>query len=257
MGPSGAYPPDPAGDRHLLRAIRPRSPHSASPWNIAPQRYWSGLHRGRRAEDESALAAPDGVQINWLYRGGRADLVAEDRAGDNAAGRAVKNAFWLPGQVQVFIHGEAQAVMHNLRPYIRKERGVDAKWASIRGTARGRTEETFRSGKRSSPQLNPAPSSGLVSPIAGWHAHRMAFGDYQNEIYLKGLGGEVPSSRWFRGTGSQGRKGVAAVDLVVRRGGAGDERTQRANADVFQRWGLIPRCSSVPPSATCRSTCSG
>ena len=55
-----------------------------------------------------------------------------------------------PGQVQVFIHGEAQAVMHNLRPYIRKERGVDAKWASsISGYwRRGRTEETFRQWKR-------------------------------------------------------------------------------------------------------------
>ena len=37
-------------------------------------------------------------------------------------------ATWLPGQAQVFIHGEAQAVRHNLRPYVRKERGVDAKW---------------------------------------------------------------------------------------------------------------------------------
>jgi NADPH-dependent ferric siderophore reductase len=52
--------------------------------------------------------------------------------------------------VQVFIHGEAQAVMHNLRPYIRKERGVDATWASsISGYwRRGRTEETFRQWKR-------------------------------------------------------------------------------------------------------------
>ena len=55
---------------------------------------------------------------------------------------------WPPGQVQVFIHGEAQAVMHNLRPYVRKERGVDAKWASISGYwRRGRTEETFRQWK--------------------------------------------------------------------------------------------------------------
>jgi NADPH-dependent ferric siderophore reductase len=38
----------------------------------------------------------------------------------------------------------------NLRPYIRKERGVDAKWASsISGYwRRGRTEETFRQWKR-------------------------------------------------------------------------------------------------------------
>lgn len=49
----------------------------------------------------------------------------------------------------MFVHGEAQAVMHNLRPYIRKERGVGAEWASISGYwRRGRTEETFRAWKR-------------------------------------------------------------------------------------------------------------
>ena len=58
--------------------------------------------------------------------------MAENLAGDHAPlVAAVKEAPWLPGQVQVFIHGEAQAVMHNLRPYIRKERRVDAKWAAL------------------------------------------------------------------------------------------------------------------------------
>jgi NADPH-dependent ferric siderophore reductase len=62
---------------------------------------------------------------------------------------AVKTAPWLPGQVHAFVHGEAQAVMHNIRPYIRKDREVDAKWASISGYwRRGRTEETFRQWKK-------------------------------------------------------------------------------------------------------------
>jgi NADPH-dependent ferric siderophore reductase len=90
------------------------------------------------------------VAVYWIYRGGRADLVPEEAAGDHAPLiDAVKETAWLPGQVQVFIHGEAQAVMHNLRPYIRKERGVEAKWASsISGYwRRGRTEETFREWK--------------------------------------------------------------------------------------------------------------
>jgi len=102
-------------------------------------------------EDQIDLTAPPGVDITWIYRGGRADLVAEDLAGDHAPLiEAVKSAEWLPGQVQVFMHGEAQAIMHNLRPYIRKERGVDAMWASsISGYwRRGRTEETFRQWKR-------------------------------------------------------------------------------------------------------------
>ena len=60
-------------------------------------------------EDEIALTAPAGVEVRWIYRGGRADLVPEDQAGDNAPLiEAVKEAAWLPGQVQVFIHGEAQ-----------------------------------------------------------------------------------------------------------------------------------------------------
>jgi NADPH-dependent ferric siderophore reductase len=102
-------------------------------------------------EDEIALTAPQGVDVRWMHRGGRADLVTEERAGDHAPLiQAVKEAAWMPGQVQVFIHGEAQTVMHNLRPYIRKERGVDAKWASsISGYwRRGRNEETFRQWKR-------------------------------------------------------------------------------------------------------------
>ena len=101
-------------------------------------------------DDEIVLTAPDGVTVTWVHRGGRADLVPEEKAGDNSPLiDAVKSAPWLPGQVQVFIHGEAQTVMHNLRPYIRKERGVEAKWASsISGYwRRGRTEETFRQWK--------------------------------------------------------------------------------------------------------------
>src|SRR6476620_10593029 len=45
---------------------------------------------------------------------------------------------------------QAQAVRDGVRPYIRKARGVDAKWASsISGYwRRGRSEETFRQWKR-------------------------------------------------------------------------------------------------------------
>ena len=74
---------------------------------------------------------------------------------------AVDRTFDLPGQPHVFIHGEAQAVMHNLRPFIRKERGIDAKWASsISGYwRRGRTEETFRQWKKQLAEAESANSS--------------------------------------------------------------------------------------------------
>jgi NADPH-dependent ferric siderophore reductase len=151
MGPSGAYAPDPAADWHLLAGDETALPAisvalEALPANAVGQVFIETAD----AEDEIPLTAPAGVQINWIYRGGRADLVGEDRAGDQAPLiEAVKSALWLPGQVHAFVHGEAQAVMHNLRPYIRKDRGVEAKWASISGYwRRGRTEETFRQWKK-------------------------------------------------------------------------------------------------------------
>lgn len=152
MGPSGAYSPDPAADWHLFAGDEAAIPAISVALEALPADAVGRVFiEVAKLDDEIDLAAPDGVEVTWVYRGGRADLVAEDRAGDHAPLiAAVTNAPWLPGQVQVFIHGEAQAVMHNLRPYIRRERGVDANWAaSISGYwRRGRTEETFRQWKR-------------------------------------------------------------------------------------------------------------
>ncbi|MDZ7886407.1 MAG: siderophore-interacting protein [Mycobacterium sp.] len=150
MGPSGAYAPDPAADWHLLAGDESGLPAiSAALEALPPNAIGKAFIEVSGPDDEIALTAPDGVDVHWIYRGGRADLVSEAHAGDNAPlVAAVKEMLWLPGQVQVFAHGEAQAVMHNLRPYLRKERGVEAKWASISGYwRRGRTEETFRQWK--------------------------------------------------------------------------------------------------------------
>ncbi len=151
MGPAGAYSPDPAADWHLLAGDETALPAISVALEALPTNAIGKVFiEIAEPEDEIPLFAPDGVQINWIYRGGRADLIGEDRAGDHAPLiEAVKTAAWLPGQVHAFVHGEAQAVMHNLRPYIRKDRAVDAKWASISGYwRRGRTEETFRQWKR-------------------------------------------------------------------------------------------------------------
>jgi NADPH-dependent ferric siderophore reductase len=149
--PNGAYAPDPAADWHLLAGDEAAVPAIGAALEALPDNAIGKVFiEVGGPDDEIPLKKPDGVEVRWIYRGGRADLVPEDRAGDHAPLiAAVKDADWLPGQVQVFIHGEAQAVMHNLRPYIRKERGVEAKWAnSISGYwRRGRTEETFRQWK--------------------------------------------------------------------------------------------------------------
>ncbi|CAM3056450.1 NADPH-dependent ferric siderophore reductase [Mycobacterium intermedium] len=152
MGPSGAYAPDPDADWHLLAGDESALPAIAAALEALPaDAVGKAFIEVAGPEDEIPLTAPESVDVNWVYRGGRADLVPEDRAGDHAPLiEAVTTTPWLGGQVQVFIHGEAQAVMHNLRPYIRKERGVEAKWASsISGYwRRGRTEESFREWKK-------------------------------------------------------------------------------------------------------------
>lgn len=70
----------------------------------------------------------------------------------------------------------------------------------------------------------------------------MAFGDYQSEIYLQGLGGVVPALPMDY-VGLEVKASAAMPPLVWANvaGGAGDERTQRANVTAFERWGLMPR----------------
>jgi NADPH-dependent ferric siderophore reductase len=152
MGPGGAYTPDPAADWHLLAGDESALPAIATALEALPANaIGKAFIEVAGPDDIISLTAPEGVQVSWIYRGGRADMVSDDRAGNFAPLiEAVTTTLWLPGQVHVFIHGEAQVVMHNLRPYLRNERGVEKKWASsISGYwRRGRTEETFRQWKK-------------------------------------------------------------------------------------------------------------
>lgn len=70
----------------------------------------------------------------------------------------------------------------------------------------------------------------------------MAFGDYQFEIYLQGLAGVQPALPMTYA--ELEAKAAAALSPSVWSyvaGGAGDERTQRANVTAFDGWGLVPR----------------
>jgi lactate 2-monooxygenase len=68
------------------------------------------------------------------------------------------------------------------------------------------------------------------------------FGNFQNEIYLAGLGGVLPDFP-MEYAGWEARAAQALPPSIVSyvAGGAGDESTQRANVEAFQRWGLMPR----------------
>src|ERR1700739_4642775 len=69
-----------------------------------------------------------------------------------------------------------------------------------------------------------------------------AYGDFQLEIYLAGLGGTVPSLPVsFAELEARAERALAPSVLSYVAGGAGDEHTQRANVAAFGQWGLMPR----------------
>lgn len=70
----------------------------------------------------------------------------------------------------------------------------------------------------------------------------MSYGDYQIELYLGALGGNLPPHPFAYA--DLERDALAAMPPELRTyvaGGSGDEATQRANAEEFSRWALVPR----------------
>jgi lactate 2-monooxygenase len=68
------------------------------------------------------------------------------------------------------------------------------------------------------------------------------FGAYQNEIYLAGLSGRLPSFPMrFEELEAKAHKAMPDSLVSYVAGGCGDERTQEANVAAFDKWGLMPR----------------
>jgi lactate 2-monooxygenase len=69
-----------------------------------------------------------------------------------------------------------------------------------------------------------------------------AYGDFQLEIYLSGLGGTIPGLPVsFAELEARAECALSPSVLSYVAGGAGDEHTQRANVAAFSQWGLMPR----------------
>ncbi len=152
QGPGSGYRPKTDVDWHLLASDEAGLPALAAALEAMPDgTVVKAFIEVGGPDDEVDLIAPDTAEIVWLHRGVSSDAITDDLGGANAPiVAAVRTAEWLPGSVQVFIHGEAEVVMQNLRGYIRKERGVPAANASISGYwRRGHTEEGFRQWKAS------------------------------------------------------------------------------------------------------------
>ncbi len=138
-GPGGAYRPDPTADWHLLVADESALPAVTAALDVLPEQAVAHvivLVDG--PDDEPALRVPAAGTVTFLHRS----------AGHPGLAEAVRALEWPAGRVQAFVHGEAQVVMHEIRPYLLRERGLDRGSVSISGYwRRGRTEEGFRAWK--------------------------------------------------------------------------------------------------------------
>jgi NADPH-dependent ferric siderophore reductase len=149
-GPGGAYAPDPAADWHLLAGDESAIPAIGAAIEALPDGATAYVFVEVSGPDhEVGLPAREGVQVTWLHRGAGSHSVGAEAAGREAPlVGAVRDLPWREGRVQAFVHGEAAAVMHGIRPYLLKERGLPRADVSISGYwRRGRTEEGFRAWK--------------------------------------------------------------------------------------------------------------
>lgn len=68
------------------------------------------------------------------------------------------------------------------------------------------------------------------------------FGDYQLAIYMAGLQGVLPAIPVdFTTLEKRAEAAMPPSVLGYVQGGCGDEHTQRANAEAFRHWGIVPR----------------
>ncbi|WP_242530544.1 siderophore-interacting protein [Nocardioides aromaticivorans] len=139
-GPGGAYAPDPAADWHLLAGDEAAIPAIRQALAALPadaQGYV--VLQVDAASYQQEVATPAGVELTWLHRTDPAHPSLAD---------AVRALPWREGRVHAFVHGEGQAVMKEIRPYLVSERGVPRDDVSISAYwKQGRTEERFREWK--------------------------------------------------------------------------------------------------------------
>ncbi|TQL45051.1 NADPH-dependent ferric siderophore reductase [Homoserinimonas aerilata] len=142
-GPGGGYRPNPEADWHLLAGDESALPAIGAALEAMPEEAIGvAFIEVGGADDQIALSAPAGIDIRWLHRGaapaGSSSILADTVA-----------AFeWMPGQVQVFAHGERES-MKALREVFFGQRGLDRGQVSLSGYwAYGRTEDRFQAEKR-------------------------------------------------------------------------------------------------------------
>lgn len=142
-GPGGGYNPDPAADWHFFAGDEAALPAiAAAIESLPPEALGKAYLEVDNEADIQAVAAPAGVELNWLLRrgtpAGSSELLID----------AVRNSEWLDGRVHVFAHGE-RGYMKALRDVLFVQRGLERSQVSLSGYwAKGRVEDDFQAEKQ-------------------------------------------------------------------------------------------------------------
>lgn len=148
-GPGGAYAPDLSADWHLFAGDEAAIPAIRQSLAALPaDAVGYVVLQVDAASYEQDVATPSGVELTWLHRSDTTHPTLAD---------AVRALPWREGRVHAFVHGEGQAVMKGIRPYLFAERGVPRDDVSISAYwKQGRTEEAFREWKAALAQEDQA-----------------------------------------------------------------------------------------------------
>jgi len=141
--PGGGYAPDAEADWHLLAGDESAIPAIAAALEAFPaDAVGSVFLEVQEQGEEVPLTVPDGVHVEWVYRGtagaGTSRVLVDAVAG------------WTPpaGRGHVFVHGERES-MKALRDVIFGQWGLARAQVSLSGYwAHGRTEDRFQAEKR-------------------------------------------------------------------------------------------------------------
>ncbi|MEV6013306.1 siderophore-interacting protein [Streptomyces sp. NPDC051976] len=140
-GPGGGYAPDPAADWHLMAGDESALPAIAAAVEaLRPGAIAKVFIEVADPDEHQKLLTAADADITWLHRDGRP-------LGD-ALVQAVTTLDFPPGDVHVFVHGEATFVKE-LRRHLRLDRTIPRDRMSISGYwRRGSDEDGWQSSKR-------------------------------------------------------------------------------------------------------------
>ena len=141
FGPGGGYAPDPHADCHLMVGDEAALPAIAAALDRLGDRARAVVYlEVSGSADEQVLSSSPDVHVTWVHR--------RDRAYGDALAEVVRAAGVPAGDVQAFVHGNAEMI-RRMRRFLFTEVDFNRRRVSMSGYWRtGQTEDGWQAGKR-------------------------------------------------------------------------------------------------------------